>query len=81
MGGGGGGGGGGEGGAVFKKIFFEPFRPQFGLEIRGRERAPCAPPLDSALNVARTPQRSALNNVGTILLPCQHHHYRYACVC
>ena len=28
------------GGSVFKKIFFGSLRPQFGLEIRGRGRAP-----------------------------------------
>ena len=35
-----GGGGGGGGGSVFKKIFFGPFGPQFGLEIRGGGRPP-----------------------------------------
>ena len=29
------GGGGGGGGGFSKKIFFQPFRPQFGLKIRG----------------------------------------------
>ena len=69
------------GGSVFKKIFFGSLRPQFGLEIRGRGAGPLGPALDSALNVARTPQRSALNNVETILLPFQHHDDRYACLC
>ena len=32
------------GGSVFKKIFFGSLRPQFGLKIRGRGRAPWAPP-------------------------------------
>ena len=59
-----GGGGEGRGRVDLLKIFLRPFGPQFGLEITGRRRGP---PLDSALNVARTPQRSALNNVETIL--------------
>ena len=37
-----------EGGGVPKKIF-QPLGPQFGLKIRGRARAPRAPPLDAPL--------------------------------
>ena len=60
-GGGGGGGGGGrgshhtlrKGGPVSKKIFWEPFGPQFGLKISGGGGgggwAPQAPPLDPPL--------------------------------
>ena len=36
------------GGRVPKKIF-QPLGPQFGLKIRGRARAPRAPPLDAPL--------------------------------
>ena len=36
-------------GAVSKKIFFRPFKPHFGLKIRGGERAPWAPSLDPLL--------------------------------
>ena len=36
------------GGGVPKKIF-QPLGPQFGLKIRGRARAPRAPPLDAPL--------------------------------
>ena len=33
-------------GPGLKKIFFRPFRSQFGLKIRGAPRPPWAPPLD-----------------------------------
>ena len=39
-------------GAVSKKIFFRPFKPHFGLKIKGRgegKRAPWAPSLDPLL--------------------------------
>ena len=47
----GGGGGGGLGlwlGGC-EKIFFRPFGPQFGLNLRGEGPAPRAPPLDPPL--------------------------------
>ena len=33
------------GGAWSQKIFFQPFRPQFGLKIRGGAAPPLDPPL------------------------------------